>query len=319
MFIMKRMLIPLISAALMLTVGVTMTGCQGEQSSTLPYISSKDEIYYATDDMPAQTEPVTADTSKSSSNQSSNSVNPDSKQIANDTTYPTAVSQSNISSNNANGVNNSSNKPSNPVTLSSSSIDLKVGQSKTITVSLDIDQTNTSSYTAETNNNNAYISCSGSEITITGQKPGSSTIIVKSGSKKASCNVIIIGSQTAEQSANITDDTEVKYNKLCTDYYQAKITAGINIDFYDSGNGAVYSSSLNKDDETEVIEVPYSDLKDKKVSVNSLVNDLCKQFRDEMQKANDSEEFDIKNYRINCYSEKQSNNEYNIYFCYQKL
>lgn len=314
---MKRMLIPILSAALMITVGVTLAGCQEEQSSTLPYISSKDEIYYATDDMPAQTEPVTADKSKKDSKQSS--VNPDSEQIANDTTYPTAISQSNISPNNSNGGNNSSSKPSNPVTLSASSIDLKVGQSKSITVSLDIDQTGTSSYTAETSNNNAYVSCSGSEITITGQKPGSTTIIVKSGGKKASCNVIIIGSQTNEQSTNITDDTEVKYSKLCTDYYQAKITAGVNIDFYDSGNGAVYSSSLNKDDETEVIEVPYSDLKDKKVSVNSLVNDLCKQFRDEMQRADDREEFDIKNYRINCYSEKQNNNEYIIYFCYQRL
>lgn len=317
---MKKTLIALLSAALAATIGLTLTGCRGEQSSTLPYISSKDEIYYATVDMSDNTQPVTEDSKKKNSKQSSNSVNPDAKQIAEDTTYPTAISQSSLSSNSANSGNNSSSKAPSAITLSSSSIDLKVGQSNTITVTIDIDETGTSAYTAETSNDNVLINCSGAEITITGKKPGNAVLIVKSAGKKASCNVIIIGSQTTNQIKNITDDTEVKYSELCTDYYQAKITSGINIDFYNNGNGAVYTSSLKKDDdETSVIEVPYSKLKDKKTSINSLVDSLCKEFEDEMKKQDKNEEFDIKNYRMNCYSEKVSDSEYTIYFCYKEL
>lgn len=314
---MKKILLAFISVLIVATVGLSMTGCRGEQSSTLPYVSSKDEIYYATDDMPAQTQPSTDDSNNKKSKQSSNPVNPDTKQIAEDTTYPTAVSQSSLSPNNN---NSGSSKASDAITLSSSSLDIKVGQSKTITVSINIDKTGTSAYTAETNNSNATISCSGSDITITGKKAGNTVLIVKSGSKKASCNIIIIGNQTTEQIKNITDDTEVKYNELCTDYYQAKITSGINIDFYNNGNGAIYTSSLKKDDnEASIIEIPYSKLKNEKTSINKLVDNLSKQFEDEMKKSDKSEEFDIKNYRINCYSEKESGNEYTIYFCYKEL
>lgn len=314
---MKKILIAFTSAVLIATAGLTFTGCRGEQSSTLPYISSKDEIYYATDDMPDNTQPTTAYSKKKKSEQSNNPVNPDTKQIAEDTTYPTAISQSSLSSN---GSNNSSSKTSSAITLSSSAVNLKVGQSKKITVSINVDETGTSAYTVETNNNSASVNCSGSEITITGKKDGNTVLIVKSGSKKASCNVIIIGGQSTEQSKNITDETEVKYSELCTDYYQAKITSGVNIDFYNDGNGAVYTSSLKRnEDEASVIEVPYSKLKDKKISINSLVDNLSKEFEDEMKKADKNEEFDIKNYRINCYSEKESGNEYTIYFCYKEL
>lgn len=321
---MKKRILTLIIASLMATVGATLAGCRGEESSTLPYISSKDEIYYATDDMPSQTQPTTNKTNGADKS-SGNSANPDADQFAEDSTYPTALSQSSSASNNINpnrssSAANSSSKILSAITLSSSSVDLKIGQSKSINVSVNIDETNTSSYSAEANNDNIELSCSGSEIKITGKKAGNSTVIVKSGNKKASCNVIILGNKTPEQNIKITDDTEIEYNKLCTDYYQAKITAGINIYFYNDGNGAVYSSSLKKDDSnTTVIEVPYSKLKDKKVSINTLVNDLSKQFEDEMKKADSSDEFNIKNYRINCYSEKQSNNEYTIYFCYQTL
>lgn len=318
---MKKRLFALIVAAIMATVGAALTGCRGEQSSTLPYISSNDEIYYATDDMPAQTQPVTSDSKEKNSDSSGNSVNPDADRLAEDTTYPTAISESNAVNNinpNASSVANSSNTTS-AITLSSTSVDLKIGQSKTISVTVNIDETKTSSYSAETINDNASITCSGSEIIITGKKAGNSTVIVKSGSKKASCNIIILGNQTVEQNKNISDDTEVEYKELCTDYYQAKITSEINIYFYNEGNGATYTSSLKDgDSETSVIEVPYSELKDKKTSISAIVNDLSKQFEDEIKKTDDSEEFDIKNYRINCYSEKESNGEYTIYFCYQK-
>lgn len=319
---MKKRFLALIVASLMATIGVTLTGCKGEQSSTLPYISSKDEIYYATDDMPAETQPVTAETEKQNTK---DSVNPDADRIAEDTTYPTIVAQNSPPSNNINPnassiANNSSSKVSSAITLSASTVDLKIGQSKTISVSVNLDETNTSSYYVETTNDNVSVSCSGSKITITGKKAGNTTVIVKSGSKKASCNVIILGNETAESTKNITDDTEVEYKELCTDYYQARITSSINIDFYNDGNGTVYTSSLKKgDDNTTVIEVPYSKLKDKKTSINALVKDLRKQFESDMEKNDDSEEFDVKNYRVNCYYEKQSDGEYTIYFCYQKL
>ncbi|MCH5296648.1 MAG: hypothetical protein J1E85_03145 [Ruminococcus sp.] len=319
---MKKRFLTLIVASLIATLGVSLTGCKGEQSSTLPYISSKDEIYYATDDMPEETQPVTAETK---SKNTKNSVNPDADQIAEDATYPTIVANNSSSSNNINPnassfASNSSSKTSSAITLSSTAVDLKIGQSKSINVSVNLDETNTSSYYAETSNDNISISCSGSKITITGKKAGNATVIVKSGNKKASCNVIILGNKTVETTKNITDDTEVEYKELCTDYYQAKITSGVNIDFYNDGNGSVYKSSLKKgEDQTTVIEVSYSKLKDKKTSINALVKDLRKQFESDMEKNDDSEEFDIKNYRINCYSEKQSNGEYTIYFCYQKL
>lgn len=319
---MKKRLFAFIVAALITSVSITLTGCRGDESSTPPYISSKDEIYYATGYVGDQTQPDTSDSKNKKSNNSSNSVNPDASQLAEDTTYPTVVSESNAVPNNVNpnasSVADNSNKTSKAITLSSSSVDLRIGQSKTISVSVNVDETNTSSYYAETNNDNASVACSGSTITITGKKAGNSTVIVNSGNKRASCNVIILGNQTTEP--NITDDTEVEYKKLCTDYYQAKITSGINIGFYNDGNGAVYTSSLKKGDkETVVIEVPYSKLKDKKASINALIKDLRNQFENEIKNADDNEVFDIKNYKINCYSEKQNNNEYTIYFCYQKL
>lgn len=321
---MKKRLFTLIVAALMATVGVTLTGCRGEQSSTLPYISSKDEIVYATNYISAETEPATTAANEKKTNNSSNTINPDADKIAENSTYPTAVSESSASSNNINpnasSVANSSSKSSGAVMLSSSSVSVKVGQSTSINVTVNIDETNTSSYSAETTNDNASVTCSGSKVTITGKKAGNSTVIVKSGSKKASCNVIIMGNQDYESDTVINDDTNVEYKKLCTDYYQSKITAGVNIELYNDGNGAVYASALKKgDSDTTVIEVPYSNLKDKKTSINALIKDLSKQFEDEMKKADSSDEFDIKNFRINCYSEKQSNGEYTIYFCYQNI
>lgn len=321
---MKKRLFTLIVAAMMATLGVTLAGCRGEQSSTLPYISSKDEIVYATNYISAETEPASTTAKDKNTNNPSNSVNPDTDKLAEESTYPTAVSESSASSNNINpnaaSVANSSNKASGAVMLSSSSVSVKVGQSTSINVTVNIDETNTSSYSAETTNNNVSVICSGSKITITGKKAGNSTVIVKSGSKKASCNVIIMGDREYESDTEINDDTNVEYKKLCTDYYQSKITAGVNIELYNDGNGAVYTSALKKgDSDTAVIEVPYSNLKDKKTSINALVKDLSKQFEDEMKKADSSDEFNIKSYRVNCYSEKQSNGEYTIYFCYKNL
>lgn len=319
---MKKRLITLIVAALITTIGLTLAGCRGEQSSTLPYISSKDEIYYATDGMPAQTQPVSSNPKKDDKDSKSNSSeNPNAKEIAENTTYPTAVSQSSSSQNNVNpNASSISGNSKNPISLSSSAVDLKIGQSKTISVTINVEQTGNSSYTVEASNNNISVSCSGADITITGAKAGNTALVVKSGDKKASCNVIILGNKTANQSNEMTDDTEVAYKKLCTDYYQTKITSDINIYFYNDGKGAVYTSSLKKDDsEANVIEVKYSSLKDKKTSVNTLVKDLSKQFENEIKKNEESDQFDIKNYRINCYSEKQGNGEYNIYFCYKKL
>lgn len=321
---MKKRLITLIVAALMATVGVTLAGCRGEQNSTLPYISSKDEIVYATNYISAETEPATTAANEKINNNSSNTINPDTDKLAENSTYPTSVSESSASSNNINpnasSVANSSSKASGAVMLSSSSVSVKVGQRTSINVTVNIDETNTSSYSAETTNDNASVTCSGSKVTITGKKAGNSTVIVKSGSKKASCNVIIMGNQDYESDTVINDDTNVEYKKLCTDYYQSKITAGVNIEFYNDGNGAVYASALKKgDSDTTVIEVPYSNLKDKKTSINALIKDLSKQFEDEIKKADSSDEFNIKNYRIYCYSEKQSNGEYTIYFCYQNL
>lgn len=321
---MKKRLFTLIFVAMMATTGVVLTGCHGEQSSTLPYISSKDEIVYATKNMTAETDPATTDAKDKKTDSSSNSVNPDSEKLAEDSTYPTTVSNSSASSNNINpkaeSVANSSSKASGSVMLSSSSVSVKVGQSSSINVTVNIDETNTSSYSAETTNDNASITCSGSKITITGKKTGNSTLIVKSGNKKASCNIIIIGDQSNDTNTVINDDTSVEYKKLCTDFYQSKITAGVNIEFYNDGNGAVYSSALKKgDSNTSVIEVPYSDLKDKKTSINALVKELSKQFEDEIKKSDSSDEFNIENYRINCYSENNGNGEYTIYFCYQNL
>lgn len=321
---MKKRLFTLIVAALMATVGVTLAGCRGEQSSTLPYISSKDEIVYATKYISTETEPATTAANEKKTNNSSNTINPDADKLAENSTYPTAVSESSASSNNINpnasSVANNSSKASGAVMLSSSSVSVKVGQSTSINVTVNIDETNTSSYSAETTNDNASVTCSGSKVTITGKKAGNSTVIVKSGSKKASCNVIIMGNQDYESDTVINDDTNVEYKKLCTDYYQSKITAGVNIELYNDGNGAVYASALKKgDSDTTVIEVPYSNLKDKKTSINALIKDLSKQFEDEIKKADSSDEFNIKNFRINCYSEKQSNGEYTIYFCYQNL
>lgn len=321
---MKKRLFALIVAAMMATLGVTLAGCRGEQSSTLPYISSKDEIVYATNYISAETEPASTTAKDKNTNNPSNSVNPDADKLAEESTYPTTVSESSASSNNINpnaeSVANSSSKTSGAVMLSSSSVSVKVGQSTSINVTVNIDETNTSSYSAETTNNNVSVICSGSKITITGKRAGNSTVIVKSGSKKASCNVIIMGDREYKSDTEINDDTNVEYKKLCTDYYQSKITAGVNIELYNDGNGAVYTSALKKgDSDTAVIEVPYSNLKDKKTSINALVKDLSKQFEDEMKKADSSDEFNIKSYRVNCYSEKQSNGEYTIYFCYKNL
>ncbi len=89
--------------------------------------------------------------------------------------------------------NNSSSsvKKKNSLSLSKTSLTLKEGESKTITIDYTTNS-NSYSYNVNTDNGNANVECSGTTITVYGERAGKSVLTVEdSNGKKAVCNVTV--------------------------------------------------------------------------------------------------------------------------------
>ena len=112
----------------------------------------------------------------------------------------------------------------------------------------------------------------------------------------------------------VTDDTPIPHSQLCTDANMSKITSAVNTYFVNLG--MTHNPSLNKDNSgwflTQTNLVAYSEC-----SVNNFMNDTIVSFNNEADAFGSMYGVTYSDWTFNCYAEKQSNGEYNIYFCHE--
>lgn len=115
-------------------------------------------------------------------------------------------------------------------------------------------------------------------------------------------------------SQTVTDDTPISHSQLCTDANMSKITSAVNTYFVNLG--MTHNPSLNKDNSgwflTQTNLVAYSEC-----SVNNFMNDTIVSFNNEADAFGSMYGVTYSDWTFNCYAEKQSNGEYNIYFCHE--
>lgn len=121
----------------------------------------------------------------SDKNSNTNKANDKNKPNKNNTSSNTTQSTSNKNNNNI-----ISNAEVSGISLSKSTLDLKVGESKTLKLTFTPDNAYNKSYNVSTNNNKADIKCSGATITVYGIIAGKCTLTAKSyNGKTATCTI----------------------------------------------------------------------------------------------------------------------------------
>ena len=223
----KRLLTTIISAMLIATMAVGLTGCGGETSGSTPdeAIQSTKQIEtvveFSTDDQgnnynqeassvaninssnteKEKSESTTSESSKSDSKKNNNKNSSSSSRKSN-TSVNNAnnnSSQNNSSYGTANQKSKSSTVAVTSVSLSKSSLSVTVGSSNSFNVTINPGNATNRNYTASTNNGNAAVSCSGSTVTVYGKSAGSCTITVTSSNgKTATCKVTVSNSKDAQ-------------------------------------------------------------------------------------------------------------------------
>ena len=112
----------------------------------------------------------------------------------------------------------------------------------------------------------------------------------------------------------ITDDTAIPHSQLCTDENMRKVTSVINNHFVNLGSP--YNPTLNKDNcgwfITQTLMSKYEEC-----SVNKFTNDTLVSFINEANAFLEMSDATYTDWTINCYAERQSDGEYNIYFCHE--
>ena len=112
----------------------------------------------------------------------------------------------------------------------------------------------------------------------------------------------------------ITDDTPIPHEWLCTDENMRKVTSVINNYFVNLGSP--YNPTLNKDNcgwfLTQTLMSKYEEC-----SVNKFTNDTLVSFINEANAFLEMSDATYTDWTINCYAERQSDGEYNIYFCHE--
>ena len=112
----------------------------------------------------------------------------------------------------------------------------------------------------------------------------------------------------------ITDDTPIPHEWLCTDENMRKVTSVINDHFVNLGSP--YNPTLNKDNcgwfLTQTLMSKYEEC-----SVNKFTNDTLVSFINEANAFLEMSDATYTDWTINCYAERQSDGEYNIYFCHE--
>ena len=115
--------------------------------------------------------------------------------------------------NNSNNNSNSSVKKKNSLSLSKTSLTLKEGESKTITINYTTNS-NSYSYNVNINNSNAKVECSGTTITVYGNRGGKSVLTVEdSNGKKAVCN-ITVKAKTSSSSTVVNNPYQAYANEI---------------------------------------------------------------------------------------------------------
>ena len=298
-------------------------------------------------------EETTTTNSKSESSESSETKSNDSSASKNNTNSANVKGNSNSSNTNKNtnkatnntnsnkssakvtgGSTKSSTKPaksSKPksvavtsVSLSKSSLSVTVGKSSSFTVKINPSNATNRDYTASTNNGHATVNCSGSTVTVRGISKGSCVVTVKSSNGKTAKCSVTVKAKASSTPAKVTDDTVLSLSELHTDKSMKKICDKINAAF--KGKGMKYDSSRNINNSGWHFHEAQGDWKSQ--SINSYATDTIEYFDLELwghalgeQVYDDGETsytyyLDYKDYDFRCYYEKQSDGNYNIYFCY---
>ncbi len=226
------------------------------------------------------------------------------------------------------------------ISLSSSSLSVTSGSSKTVGVSFNPSNATNLSYNWSISDSTvATVNADGSSITVTGKNPGTANLTVTSSNgKTASCSITVNKAQThnntnskpqntTKPAADTTpyDDRPIPHSELCTDKNIAKITNAINE--YFKGKGMKYTPSLNKNNTGWFF---YQTVFDKTAtrSVNEVISRATGYLDGEVNACllgehlyDDGTEsytyyctYDKLEY--NCYYERLSDGEYEIYLCY---
>ena len=295
-------------------------------------------------------EETTATNSKSENSESSETKSNDNSSASkNNTNSANVKSNSNSSSANKTTNNTNSNKSSAKVTggstksstkpaksskpksvavtsvsLSKSSLSVTVGKSASFTVKVNPNNASNKDYVASTNNGNATVSCSGSTVTVKGISKGSCVVTVKSSNGKTAKCSVTVKAKAAKKPAKVTDDTVLSLSELHTDKSMKKICDKINAAF--KAKGMTYDSSRNINNSGWHFHEAQGDWKSQ--SINSYATDMIEYFDVLLwghalgeQVYDDGETSftyynDYKGFVFRCYYEKQSDGNYNIYFCY---
>ncbi len=294
-------------------------------------------------------EETTATNSKSESSESSETKSNDSSASKNNTNSANVKGNSNSSNTNKTTNNTNSNKSSAKVTggstksstkpaksskpksvavtsvsLSKSSLGVTVGKSASFTVKVNPNNASNKDYVASTNNGHATVSCSGSTVTVKGISKGSCVVTVKSSNGKTAKCSVTVKAKASSTPAKVTDDTVLSLSELHTDKSMKKICDKINAYFINKG--MIYVEDATKDNSGWYFHEAQGDWKSQ--SINSYATDMIEYFDGYLwatvlgeQVYDDGETsytyyVDYKDHGFRCYYEKQSDGNYNIYFCH---
>ena len=290
-------------------------------------------------------EEITATNSKSENSETKSN---DSSASKNNTNSANVKGNSNSSSANKTNSNTNSNKSSAKVTggstksstkpvkssmpksvavtsvsLSKSSLSVTVGKSASFTVKVNPNNASNKDYVASTNNGHATVSCSGSTVTVKGISKGNCTVTVKSSNGKTAKCSVTVKAKASSKPAKVTDDTVLSLSELHTDKSMKKICDKINAYFINKGMHR--DASWNKNNSGWFFHEAQGDWKSQ--SINSYATDTIEFFDGELwgcvlgEQLYDDGETSYTYYvnysdcTFNCYYEKQSDGNYNIYFC----
>lgn len=190
------------------------------------------------------------------------------------------------------------------IALSSSSLSVLAGETRTLTVSYSPSNAVNKSCTAAADNQNVSVAVSGSTISVTGAKAGVCTLTVTSANgHKATCNITVKPNQSS-----VTDDTALSHGDLVTAANAERWATAVSADLQALGmtrNTALQGNS---------IVLTTDGLNNK--SYNTVLREFIRQAETAAEQLTDG---DWSGYEFNCVYRVQSNGEYAIIISVMEL
>ena len=289
----KNIVALLVLVALLVTT--FLTGCDNKEVNT----ASPDQIVSATEETKAPTEVDTEEETEAPTEAPTEKETEADKDNADDTDED--ENTANEQNNSGSASNTSSNKNTSNGSSSATTTNKK-----------------TSSSSSSSSNSNLGSSSSSNSKPSSNSSSNSSSSSSSSSNKKPSTG-------SSNTTTVVTDDTPIPHSQLCTDANMQKVTSAINNYFINLG--MVYNPSLNHNECGWFYDTTSND-RHSTWSVNEMINREIQGFESEVNGILLAEQYysdgetsyyytpQPSDYQFYCYSVRQSDGEYDIYFCY---